>query len=368
MSSSDLLFRNGVLLHHTSDSASPVLTLLESHSGAYTTTRTHQSASRLLFWDRHVSRLGNSLKILYNTKPEFLFGKEKLSFSNLSSLVETSIWIPVVKNMVEHSVDEAMRVAMQTERNKGEELALTALVAGNVGGLIEWRGEDEEEINRCFDVYVHVGAYVPGLFGVQGSCARLAMLGRGREAASAKYSDWARLRKPLMTLKPPRATEILLSNDGNHLLEGCVTNFFVVCRKDTSETQARTFSNCSYEVQTASICDGVLPGVIRQLVIEVCEANGITLKERAPSWSERDSWEEAFVTSSLRVLQHVGTIEVPSSWESPRLETWSEEPRDFKHFKDGPGMITTLIQNGIMKRASLGNRQLSDRSVDGLLS
>ncbi|CAM8917166.1 unnamed protein product [Rhodiola kirilowii] len=325
MSSSDLLFRNGVLLHHISDSASPVLTLLESHSGAYTTTRTHQSASRLLFWDRHVSRLGNSLKILYNTKPAFLFGKEKLSFSNLSSLVETSIWIPVVKNMVEHSVDEAMRVAMQTERNKG-------------------------------------------LFGVQGSCARLAMLGRGREAASAKYSDWARLRKPLMTLKPPRATEILLSNDGNHLLEGCVTNFFVVCRKDTSETQARTFSNCSYEVQTASICDGVLPGVIRQLVIEVCEANGITLKERAPSWSERDSWEEAFVTSSLRVLQHVGTIEVPSSWESPRLETWSEEPRDFKHFKDGPGMITTLIQNGIMKRASLGNRQLSDRSVDGLLS
>lgn len=40
-----------------------------------------------------------------------------------------------------------------------------------------------------------------------------------------------RLRKPLEKLRPPFATELLLSNDGDRILEGCLTNFFVVCRK-----------------------------------------------------------------------------------------------------------------------------------------
>ena len=40
-----------------------------------------------------------------------------------------------------------------------------------------------------------------------------------------------RLRKPLEKFRPPSTTELLLSNDGDRLLEGCVTNFFVVCRR-----------------------------------------------------------------------------------------------------------------------------------------
>lgn len=43
--------------------------------------------------------------------------------------------------------------------------------------------------------------------------------------------DLGRLRKPLENFRPPSTTELLLSNDGDHLLEGCVTNFFVVCRR-----------------------------------------------------------------------------------------------------------------------------------------
>uniref|UniRef100_A0A7N0V5W4 Class IV aminotransferase n=1 Tax=Kalanchoe fedtschenkoi TaxID=63787 RepID=A0A7N0V5W4_KALFE len=349
MSSWNLLFRNGAPVRLNSDSIPPVSTFLESHSGAYTTTRTHEGSSRLLFWERHVSRLSNSMKILFESKPEFLFGKAQL---NLSSLVESSVWIPVVRRVVEHSADEAMRGAMR--RNEGEELVLTTLVSGNVGGLSELKGLDaEERICRCFDVYVHVGVYVPGVFGGLDNCARLAVVGCGRDVAAAKYSDWARLRKPLMKMKPPSATELLLTNDGNHILEGCVTNFFVVCRKDLSEMRRTTFLNHSYEVQTAPICDGVLPGIIRQVVIEVCAVNDIPLQEVAPSWSERESWEEAFVTSSLRVVQHVEKIEVPCSWESLEAQTWSEMSWDVKHFKDGPGIITTLIQNEIMKRASL---------------
>lgn len=45
------------------------------------------------------------------------------------------------------------------------------------------------------------------------------------------YLILARLRKPLEKLRPPSVSELLLSNDGDRILEGSVTNFFVVCRK-----------------------------------------------------------------------------------------------------------------------------------------
>lgn len=37
-----------------------------------------------------------------------------------------------------------------------------------------------------------------------------------------------RLRKPLEMLRPPFATELLLSDNGDRILEGTITNFFVV--------------------------------------------------------------------------------------------------------------------------------------------
>ncbi|PNX66713.1 class IV aminotransferase, partial [Trifolium pratense] len=45
-----------------------------------------------------------------------------------------------------------------------------------------------------------------------------------------------RIRKTLEKLRPPSVTELLLSHDGNQILEGCVTNFFVVCRKYVLKT------------------------------------------------------------------------------------------------------------------------------------
>lgn len=161
-------------------------------------------------------------------------------------------------------------------------------------------------------------------------------------------------------------TELLLSNDGDHILEGCITNFFVVCQKDNSEAEGRYSHECnstySFEVQTAPISDGVLPGVIRELVIEVCLSEGIPIREIAPSWSKFEFWEEAFITNSLRVLQHVEMIKVPTSWnllESKCLEeiTWEE-----KSFKEGAGMVTKRIQKEITKRAAKEGYLLSNFS------
>jgi hypothetical protein len=58
-----------------------------------------------------------------------------------------------------------------------DDLALTALVRGGVSG-------------DGLDVFVHAGAYEPPVFGEIG--ARVAVAGRGRTAAAAKYAPWAR--------------------------------------------------------------------------------------------------------------------------------------------------------------------------------
>ncbi|PKA48513.1 hypothetical protein AXF42_Ash017412 [Apostasia shenzhenica] len=136
------------------------------------------------------------------------------------------------------------------------ELAITALVGGGGSG------------SGDLDVYLHIGFYVPPVFGDAG--ARLAVAGRGREVAQAKYSQWARIRKDLERMRPPMVTELLLSTDGDQILEGSVTNFFVVRKVVPGETDDSSDleKELLFEVQTAPITDGVLPGIIRQVIIE----------------------------------------------------------------------------------------------------
>ncbi|XP_038691905.1 uncharacterized protein LOC119990130 isoform X1 [Tripterygium wilfordii] len=351
MASSRFLFSNGVLSH--SSDIPDVRTFLESNPGAYTTTRTHNNASCLLFWERHLRRLANSARILCESNPPLLFKSGKSTHS-LSLL--PSVWESVIRTQVNESMREVLPVALGGRRY-GEELAVTAHVSGDLMTFSENKTVDEENLSKALDVHVHIGAYVPPEFGVGGTGAHLAVVGRGRDVAAAKYSEWVRLRKPLEKLRPPSVTELLLSNDGDRILEGCLTNFFVVCPKDIDEIGGEYLHDYKgahlFEVQTAPIGDGVLPGIIRQLVIDVCLSKGISVREVAPSWFEHEKWKEAFITNSLRLMQHVQKIQVPISWESIEQKTWQEIVWKEKHFKESPGKLITLIQKEIMDRADL---------------
>ncbi|KAL2455698.1 D-aminoacid aminotransferase-like PLP-dependent enzymes superfamily protein [Abeliophyllum distichum] len=351
------LFTNGVV--SSSPDTPPVTALLEAHPGAYTKTRTHNNGSELLFWGRHLTRLSNSAKILLSASPKLLFeNPEKYGVLFSKFLTRSVKWDSVIEVLVNDSMTKAMPTVLK-ERKCGVELAITALVSGNLENLSDFGGEfDEERICEVLDVYLHVAGYVPPLFGVQGNGARLAVVGPGRDVANAKYSDWVRLRKPLEKLRPPSITELLLSNDGDRILEGCLTNFFVICLKGNDgdnnfaeQKGLQTFR--SVEIQTAPVGDGVLPGVIRQIITQICLKIGIPIREVAPSWSHRELWVEAFVTNSLRVIQHVDTIQVPNSWESVESKTWQEITWVEKRFKDGPGRITSIIQREIMERAEI---------------
>ncbi|XP_028790667.1 uncharacterized protein LOC114746606 [Neltuma alba] len=347
MSVSRFLFSNGILLH-TPD-APPVKVLLEANPGAYTTTRTHDRGSYLLFWERHMKRLSESIHTLSNLAPQLLFKSDKSTSSSPSS-VNLPIWQPTVQMLVNDSISKVLPIALK-EINDCQELAITTLVCGNLDALNAQKTvECEERLSKTLEVHVHVETYIPPSFGIRDNGVNLALVGWGRNVASAKYSDWVRLRQSLEKLRPPSVTELLLSNDGDQVLEGCITNFFVVCGKDTSNDSHRNGN--SFQVQTAPISDGVLPGIIRQVVIEVCRSNGIPFREVAPSWSDREVWEEAFITNSLRILQHVDSVQVPTDWQSVHSKTWKDVSWEKKQFQGRPGKITAIIQELIMERAA----------------
>lgn len=303
-----------------------------------------------------MSRLSNSLRLLLNSNPQLLFNSETCGIP--ISLVSTkpTMWDSLVQSLVNDSMRKALPFVLK-QRRSGEELAITCLVSGNVDRLEELEC-DEEILSKAFDVYVHVGSYVPPLFGIHQNAARLAVVGRGRRTANAKYSDWVRQRKQLEKLRPPSVNELLLSNNGDHILEGCLTNFFVVCRKDVNgdyqkANQRDNESTVSIELQTAPVRDGVLPGVLRQVILDICSRNKIPVREIAPSWSEREMWSEAFITNSLRLLQHVEVIQAPNSWESLEAQTWTDVKWEEKLFEHAPGRISMLIEKEIMEMSTI---------------
>ncbi|CAD6258869.1 unnamed protein product [Miscanthus lutarioriparius] len=310
-----VLVSNGAICPHAPPSAAA---FLDSTPGAYTTAR-----GTLLWWPRHLRRLAESTTLLARSHPHLLGLPLPLPRSRALDLDFLSI---------QSLVNPSVRVAIHEMRTrlpmtKEEHLALTTLVRGAGADSISGSGDG-------LDVFVHVGKYAPPVFGESG--ARLAVAGRGRDAATAKYAPWARIRKSMEKMRPPGVTELLLTNDGDHILEGAVTNFFVVCQQEERERNGQ-FSNqtmaAKFEVQTAPLSDGVLPGIIRQIVIEVCHDIGIPVREMSPSWSNNEIWKEAFVTSSLRLIQHVESVQLPLFWEDIQSKTWSDVPWAVKKFQ-----------------------------------
>ncbi|XVF83317.1 hypothetical protein PTKIN_Ptkin16aG0477200 [Pterospermum kingtungense] len=281
----------------------------------------------------------------------FVFSNGVVSYSSdappvttfLESLPVTSSfkWESRIRWMVNSSMNQVLPIALK-ERPYGEELAVTALVCGDLERLKEMKDvadDDDDGVLKVLDVHLHIESYVPPVFGLEENGAHLALMGPGRDVASAKYSAW-----PLDKLRPPLVTELLLSNYGDRILEGCITNFFVICQRDKNDAEGKYQHDYdggySIEVQTSPITDDVLPGVIRQPSMP---EQGHPSAGRCTIMGKAGIWEEAFITNSLRVLRHVETIKVPHSWESFKSKClngilWME-----KKF-EGPGMITKIIQ------------------------
>ncbi|XP_057865238.1 uncharacterized protein LOC131072946 isoform X2 [Cryptomeria japonica] len=340
------LARNGIL--QDMDIPSAPQFLISTNTGAYTTTRTGGQGSCVLLWERHLIRLSQSLKLLAEAKPQL--------YPALPFFVPT--WYDdEIRPLVQLSLEAGLRKALQTTKND-EEMTITALVCGSSASV-------EGRANKPCDVYVHIASYIPS--SIANGAAHLAIVGPGRKNASTKSSEWVRARECLERLRPPSVTELLLSDDGDSLLEGTITNFFAVCYQESKEKDEEDINEDSdsskwtgYEIHTAPIIDGVLPGVIRQLVIEICADEGILLREVAPSWSNRQLWKEAFISNSVRLVQHVESIQAPYSWSQLlHAESWKDVSWKAIHL-EGPGIVTQKIQKLVLEHAMSEGYQFRD--------
>ncbi|XP_051116315.1 uncharacterized protein LOC127241349 [Andrographis paniculata] len=349
MSQSSWIFKNGAVLP---EKDTPVAAFLEARPGAYTTFRTvtFGKGPCLMLWEKHMCRLSNSFKLLLKENPNLLFGNTGGPTSPIWRFpTGTVAWDSVVPSLVYDCLKKA--ICYLSKERITEELSITTLVGGHFENPDEMRVILEEgRICEAIDVYMHIGQYAP----VREDPARLAVVGRRREYAEAKYSDWVRVRKRLEKLRPPSFTELLLSEDGEHILEGCVSNFFVVSWKEEEyDAGKRNLPDfLSFEVQTAPVKDGVLPGIIRQEIKEACVRLGILFREVAPLWSKRELWAEAFVTNSLKVVQPVEVVRVPYvPWKLVKSNSWDRIPWVEKRFEAGGGEVTSALKIDVYKAA-----------------
>lgn len=140
-----------------------------------------------------MQRLSNSVQFLYKNNAQLLFRNPKnysLPFSEL--LHSGDIWDSVIQSLVCDSMRKVVPF-MVKEREFVEESSITILVSGNLENVdVSGSGFDICRISEVLDVYMHIGGYVPPVFGVSENGATLAVVGRGRDSANAKYSDWVR--------------------------------------------------------------------------------------------------------------------------------------------------------------------------------
>lgn len=116
------------------------------------------------------------------------------------------------------------------------------------------------------------------------------ILGPPRMNPNVKDVMWMRDREYLERLAPREATEVLLCSKRGDLLEGLVTNIFVIVDVGDGERV----------VQTAPVERGVLWGTMREKVIDACKYLDIPVEFTCPSMASHHTWKEAFLTNSMR--------------------------------------------------------------------
>lgn len=123
--------------------------------------------------------------------------------------------------------------------------------------------------------------------------------GRPRSDAGIKNTAWVRMRMALEEVRSASARETVLLGPGENggvLLEGLVTNFFVMTK-------------CG-KLYTAGDGD-VLSGSVRDIVLRVAGNCGLDVVESAPAVASRSDFDAAFVTNAVQVVTAVLAIRFP---------------------------------------------------------
>jgi len=159
-----------------------------------------------------------------------------------------------------------------------------------------------------------------------------AVLGPPRTLARAKASSWVAQRAPLEAARPEDCAETVLSCPRTGaLLEGLVSNLFVVTRAPDGGT----------ELRTAAVEQGVLGGVARAALLRAAAAvPRLQVREEAPVPGDDGAWLEAFTCNAARGLTPLKELR----W-LPQLGAPAEAlpPRPPLYFAEAPGPVTAAL-------------------------
>lgn len=113
-------------------------------------------------------------------------------------------------------------------------------------------------------------------------------------------------RQQYAGLVPASAAEGILGSQKGELLEGFVSNLFIV-------------QNSDHGLVVRTALKGVLAGTKQNQVLAACKALNIQIECKAPMRTERHLWKEAFLTNAVRGLRPISSISCPSNnavgWE-----------------------------------------------------
>jgi branched-chain amino acid aminotransferase len=167
------------------------------------------------------------------------------------------------------------------EANSAWNATLRVMVVRNRGGMFE--GPDQE---RDFDVLAFTKDLNPW-----GSNVRLAMKPHGRHAqnefSGCKILSWSHNLTWYEEARQRGFDEVVLLNE----------------RGEVSEcTSANIFAATGGEVSTPPLDSGCLPGVTRELLLDVVRVPGISIVERALTPADLERADQVFITSTTRDL------------------------------------------------------------------
>ena len=174
------------------------------------------------------------------------------------------------------------------EANAAWNATLRVVVVRNRGGMFE--GPDQE---RDFDLLAFTKDMNPW-----GSSVRLAMKPHGRyaqnEFSGCKILSWSHNLTWYEEARQRGFDEVVLLNE----------------RGEVSEcTSANIFAAQGGEVSTPPLDSGCLPGVTRELLLDVVRVPGISVVERTLTPGDLERADQVFITSTTRDLLPVVFIE-----------------------------------------------------------
>jgi len=174
------------------------------------------------------------------------------------------------------------------EANSAWNATLRVVVVRNRGGMFE--GPDQK---RDFDVLAFTKDLNPW-----GANARLALKTHGRHAqnefSGCKILSWSDNLTWYEEALQRGFDEVVLLNERGEVGE---------C------TSANIFAATGSEVSTPPLASGCLPGVTRELLLDVVRVPGISVVERTLVPADLESADQVFITSTTRDLLPVISIE-----------------------------------------------------------